>query len=105
MMISTGQVWMIVAAQVIYAMLAAFFSGPLNFFMQSLFPVEDRYSGISFSYSMGMAVFGGSTLLIMETLRVHVDYSFSPALWLTVSALAASLVLTFLYPKIKKSAQ
>ena len=105
MMISTGQVWMIVTAQVIYAMLAAFFSGPLNFFMQSLFPVEDRYSGISFSYSLGMAIFGGSTLLIMETLRVHVDYAFSPALWLTVSAFAASMVLTFLYPKIKKSAQ
>ena len=105
MLISTGQLWLIVLAQVIYAILAACFSGPLNFFMQSLFPVEDRYSGISFSYSLGMAIFGGSTLLIMEALRIHLDYAFAPAIWLTISALAASLALTFLYPKIKKSAQ
>ncbi len=105
LLISTGQLWLIILAQVCYAVLAAFFSGPLNFFMQSLFPVEDRYSGISFSYSLGMAIFGGSTLLIMETLRLHVDYVFSPALWLTVSALGASAVLTFLYPKIKQNAQ
>jgi MHS family proline/betaine transporter-like MFS transporter len=95
----------IVLAQVIFALLAAFFSGPLNLFMQSLFPVEDRYSGISVSYSIGLAIFGGTTLLVMEALRVNVALSFAPAIWLAVSGLASTLTLVFIYPRIKIEAK
>ncbi len=32
--------------------------------MQSLFPVTDRYSGISFNFSLGMGLLGGMTPIV-----------------------------------------
>ncbi|MBN9564955.1 MAG: MFS transporter [Alphaproteobacteria bacterium] len=105
LLVASGNLAYIILAQVIFALLAAFFSGPLNLFMQSLFPVEDRYSGISVSYSIGMAIFGGTTLLVMEALRVNIALSFAPAIWLAISGLAAALTMIFIYPRIKIAAK
>ena len=51
-----------------------------------LFPPAERYSGSAFSYSLGVAVFGGTAPLIVSWLVSH-DWSFAPALYLMFAGL------------------
>ncbi|MBX9805687.1 MAG: MFS transporter [Alphaproteobacteria bacterium] len=48
--------------------LTAWFIAPLNYYMASLFPTRCRYSGVAFGYSFGIAVFGGTTPMILSFL-------------------------------------
>lgn len=48
--------------------LTAWFIAPLNYYMASLFPTKCRYSGVAFGYSFGIAVFGGTTPMILTFL-------------------------------------
>lgn len=48
--------------------LSAWFQAPMNAYFATLFPPECRYSGIAFSYSLAMAIFGGTTSMILAFL-------------------------------------
>jgi MHS family proline/betaine transporter-like MFS transporter len=58
----------VVSAQMLLAILAAWFQGPMNLFIANLFKAENRYSGLAFSYCVGMAIFGGTTPMISTAL-------------------------------------
>jgi MHS family proline/betaine transporter-like MFS transporter len=103
MLLATGELACILVAQLVFACLAAFFSGPINAFMLHLFPVEDRYSGISFSYSLGIALFGGFTPFIMTLVIQTTKNPVSPAYWLIVSALGGLLSLVVIYPRTQRA--
>lgn len=60
--------------------------------LPSLFPPTERYSGAAFSYSLGVAVFGGTAPLIVSTL-VNQGLSFAPALYLMFAALCGWLAV------------
>ena len=48
--------------------------------MQNLFPVKERYRGISLFYSLGIAISGGmAPLLYMKAIEVHKESLFFPA--------------------------
>lgn len=51
-----------------------------------LFPPAERYSGSAFSYSLGVAVFGGTAPLIVSWLVSH-GLTFAPALYLMFTGL------------------
>jgi len=48
--------------------LSAWFQAPMNYYMATLFPAKCRYSGVAFSYSLAMAMFGGTTSMILTFL-------------------------------------
>ncbi len=48
--------------------LSAWFQAPMNYYMATLFPPKCRYSGVAFSYSLAMAIFGGTTSMILTFL-------------------------------------
>lgn len=50
------------------AILSSWFQAPMNSYMASLFPAACRYSGVAFSYSVGIACFGGTTSMILTSL-------------------------------------
>lgn len=50
------------------AILSSWFQAPMNSYMASLFPPTCRYSGVAFSYSVGIACFGGTTSIILTSL-------------------------------------
>lgn len=102
-LLATGRLELIIIAQLVFATLAAFFSGPINAFMLRLFPVRDRYSGISFSYSLGIALFGGFTPFIMTLLIQGTKNPVSPAFWLIASAIGGFLTLTMIHPRAQRS--
>ncbi len=88
LMLNTGKVFLVILGQSILGIVASIFSGPINLFTVKLFPVRDRYSGVAFSYSLGMAFFGGTTPMILTSLIKYFDSSNSPALWIIISAFA-----------------
>lgn len=88
-----------ILAQVLLAFMVASISGPEHAFVQTLFPVEDRYSGVAFNYSLGMAIGGGLGPVAMKALTMKSGSLYAPAFTVMVVA-----VITFwtLYLRIKK---
>lgn len=60
----------ILKAQVLLGLICACFTAPVNAFMNELFPPRFRYSGVSFSYNLGMALLGG-TMPVASTLFIQ----------------------------------
>ena len=58
-----------------------------------LFPPAERYSGSAFSYSLGVAVFGGTAPLIVSWLVSH-GLTFAPALYLMFTGLCGWMAVT-----------
>ncbi len=55
---------MILFGELFLGLAAGCIAGSGHAFMQTLFPVKDRYLGISFNFSVGMALFGSLTPII-----------------------------------------
>jgi MHS family proline/betaine transporter-like MFS transporter len=74
----------ILLGEILLAIIAGGFSGMINSFMCSLLPVNIRYSGIAFGYSMGVAIFGGTVPIICNFLITYCDSLLAPSLYLVL---------------------
>ncbi|MEI8320531.1 MAG: MFS transporter [Alphaproteobacteria bacterium] len=76
----------LLAAQILLGLCVASIAGPQHAFVQTIFPVADRYSGVSFNYCVGMALGGGGGPLLMELAVTYFGNLYLPAFFLmTVS--------------------
>ncbi|MBL4647343.1 MAG: MFS transporter [Gammaproteobacteria bacterium] len=103
-MISIGPVFLalqeasmtsIIVGQLMLGILTGSLAGPAHAYIQRLFPVRNRYSGISFNFSLGMALIGGTTPMILIKLIDSTQNLFVPALYLGGCALLLMSVLIF----------
>ena len=58
----------VILAQFIFAVLTAFLSAGMPFFMYNAFPVHVRTASIGIAYNIGQAFFGGTAPLICSSL-------------------------------------
>lgn len=65
--------------------------------LPTLFPPAERYSGAAFSYSLGVAVFGGTAPLIVSWL-VNEGVNVAPALYLIFAGLCGWIAIKFINP-------
>ena len=56
---------LIITGQLILAFVLSCFSGTQHAFMQGLYPIEVRYTGVAFGYNLGTCFLGGSSPMIM----------------------------------------
>lgn len=68
--------------------LSAWICAPAYAIMLKLFSVEQRYSGIGFSFNLGLALFGGTTPIIATFLTQKSGLTYSPALYLMALIIA-----------------
>lgn len=68
--------------QILLGMLVASFVGPSHAFMQTLFPVSVRYTGVSMSFCIGMAITGGTTPILLTYLIDITQNFYMPAMLL-----------------------
>jgi MHS family proline/betaine transporter-like MFS transporter len=61
-----------------------------------LFPERDRLSGYSVAFNIGLGIFGGLAPLVATSLIAATGMPTAPALYLTVVALAAVVVLALI---------
>ncbi len=88
-----------ILAQILLAFMVASISGPEHAFVQTLFPVEDRYSGVAFNYSLGMAIGGGAGPVIMKAATLQSGNLYAPAFILMG---VAAITFWTLYKRIKQ---
>jgi len=58
------------------------FLGPAHAFLKNLFPMQYRYRGTSFSFCLGMAIFGGVTPIIEDHLFQMTQHFSAISIWL-----------------------
>ncbi len=83
----SGEIGLMIQGELILAMIAGIFVGPANGLTASLFGVIGRCTGVSFSLSLGISLFGGLTPLILTYLIALTGNLYWPATLLGFGAL------------------
>ncbi len=92
----THSLLLMIIMQLPYAIADALLCAPIFRTVNQLFPANVRYSGASFSWSVSMAVFGGTAPLISTWLQSWTRLSYAPAIYIVVAAFAGLLVLRYI---------
>lgn len=86
---------LIILSEVVLGLFAGGIAGSGHAFMQTLFPAKDRYLGISFNFSVGMALFGSMTpILYVKIFEKYQAGLLFPAYFLMALALIFLLIVT-----------
>jgi MHS family proline/betaine transporter-like MFS transporter len=91
----------IIMGQVLLGVLVASFGGPGHYFLQILFPTKNRYTGASLGFTIGMAITGGATPLILTCILNTFPSHYYVALYLSIWGGLWLFALGYFYPKIK----
>jgi MFS family permease len=94
-----------VGGQIVFAVLASCIGGVGHAYMQTLFPVQLRYRGVSVGYSVGQALFAGTTPLIALSLMHRMDWVLAPALVFIAYSLFALISFLYLEGRAKQEVQ
>lgn len=93
----------ILIAMLLFAVLEAMFQAVMPALMTELFPARVRYTGLSVSYNMSMALFGGTTPLICVWLvKVSGGDVWMPVYYLIATCIIAIVTLFFIPETYKK---
>ncbi|HJK87431.1 MAG TPA: MFS transporter [Candidatus Megaira endosymbiont of Hartmannula sinica] len=79
------------------ASMGGFIAGSAYIFIISLFDAKERFSGVSFSYNLGIAIFGGTSAAISRILVECSGMHFAPSLYVIFTNLM--LLVTLFYMK------
>ncbi len=82
-LIQSQDFYTVVVAQILFGIATASISGAFHAYVQTLFPVQERYSGISFSFNIGSALFGGTAPLILAYLITKTSNLYVPAIYIS----------------------
>lgn len=77
------------------AVVVSLFNGPTNAFLNTLFPVQYRYTGIAFGYAVGVALFGGTAPFIYSLLIQATGDILSPAYYIMGMTMFALLAIPY----------
>lgn len=82
----------ILITQSILSVFAIAYAAPTSAFLVDLFPINQRYSGIAFGYSLGHAIFGGITPILLTTLQ-SLGFYLAPVVCLLLSCVLGFIAL------------
>lgn len=88
-------------AQVALSFIMGSFFAPLPATLVELFPLTVRYSGLSISHSISMAVFGGTAPFIATGLIHLTNNNAFPAIYLGLASLISAIALFFMKDRYK----
>lgn len=91
---SSFEVWHQMLALTVLGILGGAISGPAYIFVISLFTPEQKFSGIAFSYNLGVAMFGGTSPFISRWLVEQTGLFYAPAFYIMATS---SLFLIIFY--------
>ena len=83
----------ILFGHVLFGFLVASIIGVQPLFSQGLFPTQDRYTGISFAYSLGIGILGGLTPLFLTMITEMHSSVLAPSFYIMGAALAFLVII------------
>ena len=93
--------WAVLMAPVItLGALGALICAPAYPFMLKLFPTKQRYSGMAFSFNLGIALFGGTAPMVATFLSQKTSMMYAPSFYLVALASFYLLCHALVYKKI-----
>jgi len=90
-----GDYWILLAAQAILCFMMGIFFGTIPTALSEIMPTNIRYSGLSISHNISMAIFGGGTPILATHLIQYTHNLASPAYLLIVASSLSLLSLIF----------
>lgn len=103
MLLQIGTIWSIILPQILLGIIVGGYSGPMNAYLTELFPVQNRYSGVTLGFCIGQAIFGGITPFIATFLLNYTNDLLSPAYYLMGCSLIGVTAVLSGVPLISKS--
>ena len=100
MAFNASQWFSILFGHIVYGFLVSSIIGVQPLFSQRLFPTQDRYTGISFAYSLGVGVVGGLTPMFLTMLTEFHSSLIAPSFYI-MGATFIFLTILLTMPKRK----
>lgn len=97
MLMGSPLVWQQMAALTVLAMMGGAISGTAYTFVISLFTPEQRFTGVAFSYNLGITVFGSTSPLISRWAVEATQLHYAPAFYI----IATSLAFLYVFHKMR----
>ena len=94
----TGHYGFITLAMILYGILNGVVCGPLVKILCDQFPTHLRYTGISFGWNAGAALFAGTALIVAEFLTSK-GWLLGPGLYVSLIAILTYLILKWSHPQ------
>lgn len=88
----TGDYALITLAMIIYGILNAVVCGPMVKILCDAFPIEARYTGISFGWNLAAAIFSGTALMVAQFLTTTFDWALGPSMYVSFIALTTFVI-------------
>lgn len=100
-MLSSQSLWQIYIAMAIFTFIFSLYIPTAFVTMVELFSTQMRYSGLSFGFNFGLAIFGGTCPLIATWLIEITGNNQSPAYYMMIAAASAFLICIHLTRKAR----
>jgi len=95
LMIVSGQLWLVIAGQLLYVLPLAFYSAGSSTVFVEIFQTRTRFTSAAVSYNVGYALLGGTAPIIGTWLVQSTGSAVSPGIYLAVYAAAVALLVRF----------
>ena len=102
MLMGSVVVWHQILALTALSTLAGAASGVAYIFIIALFTPEERFTGVAFSYNLGIAVFGGTSAMIARLLVEKTQLSYAPAFYIMATSMMFLIVLYLVWKFSKR---
>ena len=81
-----------IIGQIMFGGLIGLHAGPQHIYIQELFPNTNRYSAVSFSFSLGTGILGGLTPQIS---KLMIQTTGNPAMWVIITSAVLAVALLY----------
>jgi MFS transporter, MHS family, proline/betaine transporter len=103
--LSSGQLVLIVTAQILMTLFVSAYMGPFFAIVATLFPVASRYTGLSISYNIASALFGGTAPLMATVIMERSGSALAPGWYVSVCAVLSLIALSTIREEKKETAE
>lgn len=98
-MLSSGMLWQVYVAMGIFTLVFSIYLPTAFISMIELFRPEIRYTGLSFGFNIGLAIFGGTCPLVATWLIEVTGNTLAPAFYIMLAAISAFLAAACMQSK------
>jgi len=102
---SSGPLVLIVTAQVLITMFVSAYMGPFFAVVATLFPVARRYTGLSISYNMAPALFGGTAPLMATVMMERSGSTLAPGWYVSLCAVLSLAALSTIREEARRTVE